>query len=117
MMLLSEKHPAVLAFAVYKTSNKFSAMAIDQFHEQNSAVIKESGGAVGLTNNSDAPRLWKECRGDINHSHHEEHLGVQAAFMKDVRSLTAVFEEMENPFLDESQDVMYLTPGISWTLM
>ena len=61
MMLLSEKHPAVLdkfcagKFAVYKTSNKFSAMAIGQCHKQNNAVIKESGGAVGLTNNPDTP--------------------------------------------------------------
>ena len=33
---------------VYQTSNKFSAMATDLCHEQNSAVIKASGGAVGL---------------------------------------------------------------------
>ena len=55
MFLLSEKHPAILAeflagkFVVYKTSNKFSAMAIDQCHEQNNATIKDSaGGAIGL---------------------------------------------------------------------
>ena len=48
------------------------------------------------------------CRDDLNHCHHEQHLGVQAAFMKDVRSLTAVFEEMRNPFLEESQDLMVL---------
>ena len=101
MMLLSEKHPAVLAefcackFAVYKTSKKFSAMAIDQCHKQNNAVIKESGGEVGLTNNLDALRRWmvagpevprmveefdycilEEHRGDINHHHYEQHLGV-----------------------------------------
>ena len=100
-MLLSEKYPAVLAefcagkFAVYKTSNKFSTMAIDQCHEQNNAVIKESGGAVGLTNNLDALRNWmvegpefprmaeqfdhctlEEHRGDINHRHYEQHLEV-----------------------------------------
>lgn len=46
MMLLSEKHPAILAefqagkFAVHKTRNKFSAMAIDQCHEQNNATVK-----------------------------------------------------------------------------
>ena len=101
MMLLSEKHPAVLAefcagkFAVYKTSHTSSAMVIDQCHEQNNAVIKESGEAVGLTNNLDALRCWmgagpefpgmveefdhctlEEHRGDINHHHYEQHLGV-----------------------------------------
>ena len=51
-MMLVEKH---LIFwqnssqdVVYQTSNTFSAMAI----EQNSAVIKASGGVVGLTENS-----------------------------------------------------------------
>jgi len=61
MFLLSEKHPAILAeflagkFVVYKTSNKFSAMAIDQCHEQNNATIKDSaGGAIGLMTNPGA---------------------------------------------------------------
>ena len=43
-------------FVVHKTSNKFSAMAIDQCHEQNNALIKESGGAVALITNPGA--LW-----------------------------------------------------------
>ena len=55
MSLLSEKHPAILAeflvgkFVVHKTSNTFSAIAIDQCHEQNNATVKDSaGGAIGL---------------------------------------------------------------------
>ena len=44
--------------------------------------------------------------GDSNDCHHEQFPGVQSTFMKDVRSLTAVFEEMGNPFLEESQDLM-----------
>ena len=64
MTLLSENHPRIYAefcagkFVVYKTCNKFSAMAIDQCHEQNNAVIKESGGAVGLMMNPGALRRW-----------------------------------------------------------
>ena len=50
----------------------------------------------------------KEHRGDINHCHHEQHLGIQAAFLKGARSLTAVFEEMGNPFLEKSQPLMVL---------
>ena len=64
MMSLSEKHPAILAefrarkFSVHKTSNKFSAMAIDQCHEQSNTTVKEAGGAIGLMTNPAALRHW-----------------------------------------------------------
>ena len=62
MMMLSKKQPGVLAefkvgkLVIYKTSNKFSAMAIDQCHEQNNAHVKGSGGAIGLSGNPGALR-------------------------------------------------------------
>ena len=64
MMLLSQKHPDVLEevraekFLVHKTDNIFSAMAIDQCHEQNNVIIKGSGGVVCLTDNPPALRRW-----------------------------------------------------------
>ena len=64
MMTLADRHPAVLAefrsghFVVHKTSNQFSAMALDQCHEQNNAMVKGSGGAIGLTGNPGALRHW-----------------------------------------------------------
>ncbi len=64
MTTLAEKHPNVLAefksgkFVVHKTRNKFSAMALDQCHEQNNAMVKGSGGAIGLTGNTGALRRW-----------------------------------------------------------
>ena len=64
MMNLIDKHPDVLAelksgkFVVHKTSNKISAMSVDQCHEQNNAVVKGSGGAIGLTGIPGALRLW-----------------------------------------------------------
>ena len=36
---------------MHKTSNKFSATAINHCHEQNNGIVKDSGGAIGLTNN------------------------------------------------------------------
>ena len=54
MTSLSNTHPDILSefnsgkFVVHKTRNKFSAMAIDQCHEQNNAMVKGSGGAIGL---------------------------------------------------------------------
>lgn len=61
MMVLPEKHPEEFhagKFVVHKTSNKFSAMPIDHCHEQNNALVKGSGGAVGLTENPGALQRW-----------------------------------------------------------
>ena len=65
MAELSTKHPEVARefneghFTVQKTSNRvFSAIAIDHAHEQNNALIKGDGGAVGLTDNPRALRHW-----------------------------------------------------------
>jgi len=65
MGLLSESHPAILAeflagkFVVHKTNNKFSAIAIDQCHEQNNATVKDSvGEAIGLMTNPAGLKCW-----------------------------------------------------------
>ena len=131
MTLLSEKHPGIYdefcagKFVVHKTSNKFSAMAIDQCHEQNNAIIKESGGAVGLMTNPGALRRWmvagpevvrmvnelealQSCDQITDHRHHEQYLGVQTSFLKEAKSLVAVIEEMGNPFLEQSKDLLVL---------
>ena len=55
MMSLEKQHPDVAVqfhkekFVVPKSRREFSALAIDQAHEQNNAVIKGDGGAVGPT--------------------------------------------------------------------
>ncbi len=55
MAELPTKHPEVNKmftagnFTVQKTNKVFSAIPIDQAHEQNNAYIKDDGGAVGLT--------------------------------------------------------------------
>ena len=36
-------------FVVQKTCRPFSAIALDQAHEQYNAMVKRDGGAVGLT--------------------------------------------------------------------
>ena len=41
-----------------KSKHAFSAIAIDQAHEQNNASVKGDGGAVGLTENLAALRRW-----------------------------------------------------------
>ena len=39
-------------FVLKKTTRHFSAIHIDQAHEQNNAMVKGDGGAVGLTENA-----------------------------------------------------------------
>ena len=43
-----------------------------------------------------------------DHRHHEQHRGVQTSFFNEVKSLVAVIEEMGNPFLEQSQDLLVL---------
>lgn len=56
-MALIDKIPEVAKefsegnFVVRKSARPFSAIAIDQAHEQNNALVKGDGGAVGLTQN------------------------------------------------------------------
>ncbi len=97
-------------------------MALDQCHEQNNATVKESGGAIGLLTNPSALRRWMVAGPEIarmvsefeekpeatQHLHHEQHRRVQETFLKEVKSLVAVFENMGNPFLDNSKDLMVL---------
>ena len=45
---------------------------------------------------------------DSEHHHHEQHPGVQATFIKDVRLLSAVVEKMGSPFLEESEYLLVL---------
>jgi len=45
-------------FVVFKSRRPFSAMAIDQAHEQANAVIKGEGGVIGVTEDPSALRIW-----------------------------------------------------------
>ena len=45
---------------------------------------------------------------DTGHRHHDQQPGVQAAFLKEVKALVTVLEEMGNPFLEHSQDLLVI---------
>ena len=45
-------------WVVAKTKKPFSTIPIDQAHEQNNAIVKGSGGAVGLTESPTAFQRW-----------------------------------------------------------
>ncbi|KAL9954824.1 hypothetical protein ACROYT_G042404 [Oculina patagonica] len=113
-------------FTVHKSQRKFSAIAIDQAHEQNNAIVKGDGGAVGLTENPSALRRWmisgpemarlvNEFEASVTSvtqaqegKHHEAQRSYQVSFFKDVKSLVATIEDLGNPFLEESQDLIVL---------
>ena len=114
-------------FTINKSSKHFSAIAIDQAHEQNNAIVKGDGGAVGLTENESALRRWmvsgpeiarvvNEFEDDINVAssndvktkHHEEQRSFQVKSFKDVKALDASIEDLGNPFMEESEELLVL---------
>ena len=88
----------------HKTEKSLSAIALDQCHEQNNTVVKGTGGAAGLTVEGQVLRILKT----IDNQHHEQQSSSQNAFAKDVESLVGVIDEMGNPFLEESNDLLVL---------
>ena len=50
----------------------------------------------------------QDSAGDLRHHHHDQQPGVQAPFLKEVKALVAVLEEMGNPFLEDSQDLLVI---------
>jgi hypothetical protein len=111
-----------------KLQRAFSAIALDHAHEQLNARIKGVGGAVGLTENTQALNRWMVAGPEIARAveefeitaalnvntdlefegHHEQTLSQQSAFYNHVLSVVTVFEEMGNPFLDDSTDLFAL---------
>ena len=125
MRTLCSSHPDVLTefrlgkFTVNKSGRPFSAMGLDQAHEQLNACVKGTGGAVGVTEKPEALLRWmvagpevarivsefeqasgSRADGDMFY-HHEQTKSQQAAFVNHVTSLVNTFEEMGNPFIDE----------------
>ena len=127
MAELYKKHPdtdfrRVQQWPLHSTK-VFSAIPIDQAHEQNNACVKGDGGAVGLTDNPSALRRWMIAGPEVarvieefglqgnrrvNTHHHDQTASVQTSFARDVRSLVMVMEELGNPFKEESQDLLVL---------
>ena len=64
MLSLSVSHPNIHQefklgkFTVHKTNRAFSAIALDHVHEQMNAHVTGVGGAIGLTERSDALLRW-----------------------------------------------------------
>ena len=111
-----------------KTSMNFSSILIDHAHEQNNALVKGEVVAVGLTENSSALCRWMvsgpkmariinefetsiatgSTQAKQSAKHHEDTKSLQSLFYRDVTALTRTVEEMGNPFMEESEDLLVL---------
>ena len=102
-------------------------MPIDQAHEQNNEAVKGSGGAVELTENPSAFRKWmvsgpeqarliKEFEDDYRPKpnkpdgvyHDEEGFSTQKSFKEQALNLVRVINDMGNPFLVDSDELLTL---------
>ena len=112
------------AFTSNKTGNTFSAIGLDQAHEQVNARVKGDGGAIGLTESPGALRRWMVAgpqlseivaeyelemdptdAADTGSKHHDQSHATQRTFLEDVQALVRTMEELGNPFLDQSKDL------------
>ena len=127
-------------WVIYKSSNTFSSIPIDQAHEQNNASVKGSGGAVGLTESPVAFRRWmvarpetarvlqefeSQLKGETNvdekNKHHEQGLSTQKTFQSHVKNLVSTISEMGTPLKMTAQNYLPLTRAtaqmpLSWIL-
>ena len=116
-------------WTIAKSSHRYSAIPIDQAHEQENKVVKASGGAVGLTENPVAFRRWMTAGPELarflrqyengylhdddpenpaNFEHHEQGLAAQKTFQRQVDSLSNTTRQMGNPFLDDFPELVTL---------
>ena len=115
-------------WVISKTNKKFSAIPIDQAHEQENAFVKGSGGCIGLTENPVAFRRWmlsgpelarlqREFEeeylpdtklGSQHFQHHEQGHATQKEFLKQATSLFKTIQRMGNPFLDDFPELVTL---------
>eukprot|EP00794_Sanderia_malayensis_P001481 gene1481-1638_t len=123
------KHPDLFkefengSFVAHKTKRLFSAIALDQAHEQVNAIVKGEGGAIGLTENPAALRRWMVGGPELarmvkefenvtfeqeSQKHHEQKPAIQAAFAKDVSKLVATIDELSNPFREDGENLTAL---------
>ncbi|CAH0381202.1 unnamed protein product [Bemisia tabaci] len=134
MVNLKGLHPSIHAeflngkFTANISGRKFSAMALDQAHEQCNSRVKGDGGAVGLTENSDELRRWMVAGPEISRviqefekgfrqlskstdkdkDHHESSAAFQSLFFKHVQALIQTIDDAGNPFEGPNQELQNL---------
>uniref|UniRef100_A0A0L8FV64 Uncharacterized protein n=1 Tax=Octopus bimaculoides TaxID=37653 RepID=A0A0L8FV64_OCTBM len=77
-------------FEIHKMERLFSAIGVDQVHEQNNALIKEDGGAVEICHLVGEYDELSKIRQRTNASHHKHIPSVQKTFLEDVQNFYAM---------------------------
>lgn len=112
-------------FVISKTKTLFSALAIDQAHEQNNAMLKADGGAVGLMQDPVSLRrftvagpevssLLTEFKIQTDNSlentavHHEQYNSFQSNFLQNCQDLKESIIQFGSPFEETSNQLMTL---------
>ena len=114
-------------FVISRTRNVFSAMGLDQRHEQLNKDVKGDREIVGLTEDEDKLRHWSICSPGVSRvvsefekntvlepkihtkfHHHEDSESFKARFAKHVSDLKKEFVNLGNPFLGDSTDLTQL---------
>ena len=120
-------------FSVTRSNKRFSAIAIDQSHEQLNKKLKGTGGIIGLTQDPVSLMNWSvsgpevsklieefqvaseadEIDRGFDFFHHDETAKRQSNFVSDVRSMAGVIRLHNNPFLDSGNELISLHGQIS----
>ena len=113
-------------FVVRKTSRPFSAISVDHAHEQNNAIVKGTAGMTDLMQNpkamlksmvegSEIARAITEfdtnCmvsskQGSQQERYYEHTLSTQMSFARDMNALIEIIDRYENPFEEETSDLL-----------
>lgn len=83
---------AARSFLIRKSKRPFSAIVVNQTHEQNKVLIKGDGRECG--------EMSKRTQ-RTNRSHHED-TPIQKIFLGNVRTFCKTVEQLINTFLDET---------------
>ncbi|KAJ8895870.1 hypothetical protein PR048_001210 [Dryococelus australis] len=117
-------------FVVQKSRNVSSDIGLDQAHEQNNAIIKGDGGAVGLLTDPAALRRcmlggpeitqliaeFEESNATVKETlymRHEQTPEFQNIFAQKVIALKNEIKERGNPYLETSNDMFSLETDIA----
>ena len=112
-------------FVTQKSSHNFSALAHDQIHEQQNAIMKFDGGIIGITENEGALHRWMvagleiarilnesedqfQRQKQIDAHHHEQLPSIQKSFASDLNNTISTFTKLGNPFSKDSKNLYVL---------
>ena len=114
-------------FVLHESNRQFSGIALDQAHEHNNVHVKSDGGAIGITVDDFKPCNITACaklrpvlqrQGKPKYTPPRRYplCSGQKSFLKDVSQMTETIEDLGNPFLEESGELVSLDLNVSTDL-